>query len=117
MMRFRGRRKDDGEFVYGYHMKIGIGDLNYVHAIQIFERGVPVNIAVHKDSIGMSTGTNDMNMNEIFEGDTVRSMGAVNISGKVIFWKGAFWIDGVDRAGEPGRDLLYKNCVKLVSKG
>ncbi|CAL9992432.1 hypothetical protein VPHD81_0121 [Vibrio phage D81] len=114
---FRGRRIDKDEYVYGYHMKLSLGDQTYVHAIQeVDKRGTPVPIQVHPDSVCMFTGTQDMYDKDVYEGDKVRSMGANNITGKVIFWKGAFWIDGEDRAGEVGRDLLYRNCVKLNRK-
>lgn len=114
-VKFRGQRKDNGELVHGFFFKIGLGGLHYAHAIQEFDhRNVPVQHEVIPETVSQFTGKKDTDGLDVYVGDKVKSTGSSRISGEVIFWNSAFWIDGKDRRGEAGRDLLYMNEVKLV---
>lgn len=117
-VKFRGKRKDNGQLVYGFFFRIGLGNLRYVSAIQeIDERNIPVQHEVVPDSVSQFTGIKDCDGLEVYAGDEVKSIGAGRISGVVVFWNGAFWISGKEKNGDAGRDLLFMNSVKLVNRG
>lgn len=73
---FRGKRLDDGEWVYGgYHFEHGFGEDNEKHYITVYEThgGFAYNAFVEVDpnTVGQFTGILDKNFNKIFEGDVV----------------------------------------------
>ena len=65
-IKFRGKRKDNREWVYGWYIKTDFADYivpaEYIVNWKVFIEVIP-------ETVGQSIGKNDKNGKEIFEGD------------------------------------------------
>ena len=100
---FRGRRLDNGQWVYGYY-SCDIGKYHFIKSINDY-----LDYRIDPNTLGQFTGLMDMNNNKIFEGDIV-GLPESDINGvkyknryvRVVEWinDGFFLIDNCTMGGE-----------------
>ena len=100
---FRGKRVDNGEWVYGLLCRVGDTYANIV------EKSTEVMCTVLTNTIGQSTGLTDKNGRKIFEGDIIHLeysqvfFGGVyfgEYSAEVSYKEGCFITDGINNGDE-----------------
>jgi uncharacterized phage protein (TIGR01671 family) len=121
ILRFRAKRLDNGEWVYG-HFSLKLNTLYYklIPSIQIVlpNGNVLARIEVDGETVGQFTGETDKNDKDIFEGDIVKYIIPRNnktVIGVVNYGRGCFGIKDINSPNNPAIDIvLNESDIEII---
>jgi uncharacterized phage protein (TIGR01671 family) len=101
---FRGKRIDNGKWVYGYFYKIW----NEGYIMRGMINNIPDMVGIRLDTVCQFTGFKDVNGAMIFDGDIISVMGyKENPIGEVSFKNGQWFVGSDDFENMGFRNELY----------
>ena len=80
-IKFRGKSKRTGEWLYGDLVRNVAGDFAIVPPFEMTMNNYCGNYEVDKETIGQFIGMTDKNENEIYDGDIIKTDDGLDISG------------------------------------
>jgi uncharacterized phage protein (TIGR01671 family) len=121
-IKFRGKRVEDNEWVYGYYFHDTIKKIHYIvtHELGVINAGfkprkedyILAFVEVILETVGQYTGVTDINDVDIWEGDVLQSGIGMNFKWEVTFEDGAFLLEKLNHPKTKKKTVSQDFCCK-----